>query len=176
MFWTVAGIVLVAIASFEVYRRAAYYRRIFSDEHFHEVYSTFLDLLRAQGLGRPHEEPNTTPSTALTSAGLVLGVTYRAAGDDPVLHVSLSQQRRPTLGAVANRFAVFLLCMLNRNKLGLHPFFTSSGVHHLVFTGELANLALNDFPAAFAAYRSGSRPLPFVLEALEPTEGETRRR
>ena len=176
MFWIIAGIVLVATASFVLYGRAVYYRRIFSDEHFHEVYSTFVDLLRAQSLGTPHEGPTTTPSTALTSAGLVLGVTYRAAGDDPVLHVSLSQQGRPTLGAVANRFAVFLLCMLNRNKLGLHPFFTRSGVHHLVFTGELADLALNDFSAAFEAYRATYQPLPFVLQTLEPPEDEAQRR
>jgi len=174
MIWIIAGAVLVAVASFVLYGRAGYYRRIFSEEHFHEVHSTFLDLLQTQSQGAAHQG-STAPSSALTSAGLVLGVTYRAAGDDPMLHVSLSQQARPTTGAVANRFAFFLLCVLSRNRLRLDPFFTASGVHHLVFAGKLAELALNDFPVAFAAYHSGYRPLPFVLQALEPTEDEAQR-
>lgn len=172
MLWIIAGVVLVAALAFVFYGRAGYYRRIFSDEHFQEVYSTFVDLLRAQRpSGLPADSP-AAPSTALTSAGLVLGVTYRAAGDDPVLHISLSQQEPPTTRALANRFAFFLLCVLDRNKLGLNPFFTDSGVHHLVFTGQLTELTLNDFSVAFEAYRSSFQPLPFVLHTLEPAEGE----
>jgi len=166
MLWIIAGLVVVAAAAFVLYGGAAYYRRIFADEHFREVHSTFLDLVRAQGSGGSQGDPPEAPSTALTSAGLVLSVTYRKAGDDPVLHVSLSQQGRPTTNAVANRFAFFIVCMLNRNKLGLHPFFTGSRVHHLVFTGQLADLAINDFSVAFEAYRSTFQPLPFVLHTL----------
>jgi hypothetical protein len=88
-----------------------------------------------------------------------------------VLHVSLSQQARPTTAAVANRFSFFLLSALNANKLSLDLFFTSSGVHHLVFRGALAPLVVNDFVTSFDIYRSTYRPLPFALRVLDTADG-----
>ena len=166
----IVGLIAVVSGAVLLYRRGAYYGRIFAPAHFWEVYSTFMGLIEAEREAQRSGDQLPRPSRAVTSAGLVLGVTYRSDGDDPVLHISLSQQGRATTGAVANRFGFFLLSAVNGNKLSLDPFFTGSGVHHLVFKGALAPLAVNDFDTTFDAYRSSYRPLAFALRAFDHPE------
>jgi hypothetical protein len=171
MTWLIIGSIAILGVVGLLYSRGAYYRAIFATEHFREVHATLGKLIQAESEASPSEEEPARPGGALTSAGLVLGVTYRSGGHDPVLHVSLSQQARPTTAAVANRFSFFLLSALNANKLSLDLFFTSSGVHHLVFRGALAPLVVNDFVTSFDIYRSTYRPLPFALRVLDTADG-----
>lgn len=152
--WSILGIVAaLALAGF-VAQRAKYYRRLFSDAHFREVYDAFVLSL---GSGRAF----------VTSAGLTVAVTRTESGDRRVLHVSLSQTSGYTTYSVAGRFGFFLVAILNRNKMDLDPFFTRSGVRHLVFAYPAAPLEINDFDNVIQQYRRGYRPLPYTLRAIE---------
>jgi hypothetical protein len=152
--WSILGIVAALVLAGFVAQRAKYHRRLFSDAHFREVYDAFVPAL---GSGRAF----------VTSAGLTVAVTRTEADDRRILHVSLSQASGYTTYAVAGRFGFFLVAILNRNKMDLDPFFTRSGVRHLVFTSPAAPLEINDFDNVIQQYRRGYRPLPYTLRAIE---------
>src|SRR5262245_59560853 len=101
MYWAIPAILVAVVVVAFLYGRAAYYRRIFSPAHFEEVHSTLLDLLHRTRASAPSTgEGPAEPSGAVTSAGLVLGVSHQISGDSQVLHISLSQHRHPTTAAV----------------------------------------------------------------------------
>lgn len=152
--WAIPGIV-VALAVAGLVRRAKYYGRLFSDAHFREVYDGFVPALGPGG-------------AFVTSAGLAVAVTRTEVDGRRILHVSLSQASGYTTSAVAGRFGFFLVAILNRNKMNLDPFFTRSGVRHLIFASPAAApLEINDFDSVIQHYRSGYRPLPYALRAIE---------
>jgi hypothetical protein len=153
--WTIVGIVVALAVTGHVARRARYYRRLFSEAHFREVYDGFVPAL---GPGRAF----------VTSAGLAVVVTSTEVDDRRVVHVSLSQPSGYTTSSVAGRFGFFLITILNRNKMDLDPFFTRSRVHHLVFASPAAApLEINDFDSVMEHYRRDYRPVPYAPHAIE---------
>src|SRR3954464_2347180 len=96
------GVAALGATAFFV-RRARYYRRIFSDAHFRELYDAFVPLVRSGG-------------TFVTSAGIAIAVSRTEANAPQTLHVSLSQTSGYTTSAVAGRFGFFVVAILDRNK------------------------------------------------------------
>ena len=152
--WAIVGVVVALAVAGHVARRAKYYGRLFSDAHFREVYDEFVPALGAE-------------HAFVTSAGLAIAVTRTEVDDRRVVHVSLSQASGYTTSSVAGRFGFFLVAILNRNKMDLDPFFTRTGVHHLVFASPAATpVEINDFDTVMQDYRRNYRPLPYTLHAI----------
>jgi hypothetical protein len=166
----VAGVVVVVVGIRDIMQR---YRKLFSDAHFQEVHARFVHAIEAVEAARASADTAEPSDAFMTSAQLAIVVTGHAADGRQVLHVSLSQRPGPTTGAAANRFAFFLLTILNRNKLQLNPFRTPSTVHHLVFTWDGGPLKLNDYATVMDHYRTHYQPLPFQVQAIADGGSQT---
>ena len=154
MSWVI-GTLILCLLVWVVARKHAYYRKMFSPEHLAEIYETFAALLAAV-----QADPGAEPAR-VTSAGLALAVSVASAGDERILHVSLSQHERATTSAVANRMGGLLLIALSGNKMSLDPFVTDTRVHHLHFTHTLPVVKLKPFDEVIEGWRAGFPPIPF---------------
>lgn len=163
MLWILLGLLAAGIAVLVVgiRRMAQRYRKLFSDAHFEEVYARIARAIATVEAARASPEPSDASDAFLTSAQVAFVVTGHRADGRHVLHVSLSQRDGPTTHAVADRFAFFLVAILDRNQLELTPFVTPSLVRHLVFRWGGSPLALADFGTAMEQLRTRYRPLPF---------------
>ena len=57
--------------------------------------------------------------------------------------------------------------MLRENKADLMPFFTESGVHHLVFCFRSRDLIVQGFDVAHSLYLDEYKPIPFEYQEIE---------
>lgn len=159
-------IVAVALIGFAIHRSGRYYRRLFSDESYREFFDGITHALEVAQSKAPGAAPAVEDRTAFqTASGLAVGVS--ASDDDGGglnVHVSLSQVGRPTTHAACSHFGFLVVNMLSQNRATLTPFFTDSGVHHLVFHFESRNLLVRSFDEVVAAHRDAFSPIPFRHE------------
>jgi hypothetical protein len=170
MTWTMLGLAIGAAlaVAVPVARLASRYRRMFSDAHFQEVHDRFVRAIHTvEAAWRESAGDPAAKDAFVTSAQLAIVVTTSLTNGRRVLHVSLSQTSGMTTAAVASRFGFFLVTALNRNKMQLDPFVTSSGVRHLVFAWDGTPLAINDLGHVMEHYRTGYQPLPFRSASIE---------
>ena len=159
---TLAVMTLVIIVIAALYaRERAYYRTLLSTKHLREVYDRFVIMLPC--VQKPTaSEASWEPVGFITSAGLVLAVTSRSREGQRAVHVSISQQGRPTTTAVAKRFAFFVLCVVNRGEFVFDAYETESRVHHLVITSTNP-VQPNTFEIAAAMYLSRQNDIPLTF-------------
>ena len=166
--------VLIVLVALYVTLRGRYYARLFSAESFREFHSALSKAVDVAQHKPPDQRPSTADGTGfVTGPGLAVCVTC-SKGDDGIqtLHISLSQAR-PVTRAVCSRFGFFALVMLGDAKGELTPYFTASGVHHLVFRLQAATIPLQDFESSLARYLTDYKPIPFRYEKLQRTRGSS---
>jgi hypothetical protein len=160
----VAGVVVVLILY--VAYRGRYYRAVFSEENFREFHEKLSAAISQAQRKSPGEPPSPNDGTGFTTrAGLAVGVTWKCQEGVQAVHLSLSQVGQVTTRAVCSRFGFFTIVMFEDLKAELSPFYTNSGVHHLLFRFPAGmNLLLRNFDATFARYSNDYRPIPFRHE------------
>jgi len=169
MWIAIVSIVLIALVVWYVVSRGRYYNRIFSGESFREFHGALSRAVAAAQRKQPDEPPSVDDGTGfVTSAGLAVGVTCGKGGTGiQILHISLSQAGQVTTHALCSRFGFFVAAMLGDMKGELTPYYTDSGVHHLVFRFEAPALRLQDFDSSYARYSSDYKPVPFRHEKMK---------
>jgi len=163
----IGGLVVVIILY--VASRSRYYGRLYSIENFREFYQKLsAAIVTAQCKGQvPSPSPN-DGTGFVTTAGLGVAVTCRKSDEsNQMVHVSLSQPGQATTHALCARFAFFVVAMFGGIKGELTPYYTDSGVHHLVFRFQTAILQLQDFDTTYARYVSDFKPIPFRHEKIK---------
>ena len=158
----IAIIVVLAVAVFGL--GGAYYGHLFSEAHFREFHASLARAIHAATA-----TPDNPESAAfITGGGVKTAVTFsRRDEGGHTLHISLSQSERATTHSFGMRFAFFVVAMLQGNGAELTPFFTSTGVRHLSFDVASPTVAIQDFDAAHARYRSSYEPIPFEYRDIE---------
>lgn len=159
-------IVAVGLIGFVIHQSGRYYRRLFSDESYREFFGGLTHALDVARSKAPGAAPALGDRTAFqTASGLAVGVS---ASDDEggglSVHVSLSQVGRPTTHAACSHFGFLVVNMLDQNRATLTPFFTDSGVHHLLFQFESRDLLIRPFDEVVAVHRDAFSPIPFRHE------------
>jgi len=169
MSWIIFVLVIAVVAAIAARAlfTSAYYRRMFAPAHLQEFYQGFIATLDAAQSATTVEEDQ-LPAHVVTSAGLALAITASRANGHRVIHLSLSQQGRPTTSAVASRFGFLILCALDNNGLTCDAFRTESRAHHLVFTGKDAPLVIDAFDAVMVSYQTSYSPVPFRFQGAPP--------
>jgi len=169
MSWIILVFVIAVVAAIAAgaLSTGAYYRRMFAPVHLQEFYDGFIATLDAAQSATTVEEDQ-LPAHVVTSAGMALAITATRANGLREIHVSLSQQGRPTTSAVASRFGFLVLRALDNNGLTCDAFRTESRVHHLAFTGKDAPLVINTFDAVMVSYQTSYSPVPFRFQGAPP--------
>jgi hypothetical protein len=165
--WTIAllgGVVIVLISY--VALRSRYYRTVFSEGNFREFHQKLAAAISRAMCKPSHDQPSPNDGTGFaTRAGLAVAVTCNSQDGRQTLHVSLSQIGQITTHAVCSRFGFFTTVMFESLNVELSPYYTDSGVHHLVFRfPTFPSLQFHDFDTAFARYLKDYKPLPFRHE------------
>jgi len=160
--------VVVALVGAFIASRARYYGRMFSESNFrafHEALSRAVEVFKGKGAdGQPSPEDG---SAFVTDAGLAIGVTFSTDENGfQALHISMSQPGRQTTHSVCSRFGFFAVAMLGGKKAELIPYFTESGVHHLVFRFQSRDVRVDGFDNAHAMYRDEYKPIPFEYRKI----------
>jgi hypothetical protein len=166
----IAAVILVLIlVAWYVASSGGYYKRLFSRESFREFHGGLSRAIAAAQRMQPGELPSVDGGTAfVTSSGLAIGVTcYKEDTAIQTLHISLSQAGQLTTHAACSRFGFFVTAMLGDMKGELIPYYTDSGVHHLVFRFQAPALRLEDFDSSYARYSSDYKPVPFRHEKMK---------
>jgi hypothetical protein len=164
----IAVSIVVVLLALYVASRGRYYSRIFSEGSFREFHDALARAIEAaQGKG-PEQPPSPDDGTGfVTSAGIAAGVTCTRERDGTqILHISLSQAGQITTHALCSRFGFFATTLLGNVKGSLTPYFTDSGVHHLVFRFSTAITQLEGFDSCYARYVKEYKPIPFRHEKL----------
>jgi hypothetical protein len=152
-----AGVILLFLRG-----RAAYYGKIFSDDHYVEVGNWLHSMLK---LG-PVSELDLGNNTAFqSSAGC--GFTFtREVGERDTIHIAISQVGNPTTHAVCNRLAFLILQILKENKAEADFYYTESSVHHLLFSKDVGGEWLtNEIDTVLVAMQS-NHTIPFRFEPM----------
>ncbi len=150
---------MVMIAALAISRKR-YYSALFHESTFQRFYESMSKAVMASIQMR--SAPSIDSGTAFVlPEGIAASVTFDKEDGHFQLHISLSQSDRRTTHAVASRFGYFVLAMLNKNRAKLSPFFTASGVHHLIFALDTADIVLNRFDESYSDYNHHYRPIPF---------------
>lgn len=160
---------LVVLVALYVACRGRYYTRLFSARSFREFHRGLSRAIEAAQRKAPDQPPSRDDGTAfVTDSGLAVAVTS-SKGDDgnQALHISLSQPGQVTTHALCSRFGFFAVAMFEDVKGELTPYYTDSGVHHLVFRLQTPTVHLQNFDLCFARYLSNYKPVPFRHEKLE---------
>jgi hypothetical protein len=162
------GLILAIITSFVIFR-GRYYRGLFSAESFREFHQGLSKGITAATSKAPNQTPSPDDATAfVTSFGLAAGVTSNIGEDGrQTLHISMSQPGQITTHTVCSRFGFFTIVMFGGLKAELSPYYTESGVHHLVFRFETVVTSVLDFDAAYARYLKDYRAVPFQQTKLK---------
>ena len=168
--WIAIGCVALLLAVVGVYivSLSRYYGRMFSEANFRAFHSGLSTAVKTAQEKGEDADPSLDDGTAfVTDAGLAVGATWNGYEDGAhTLHISMSQPGGNTTHAACSRFGFFALAMLQDNKAELTPFFTESGVHHLVFRFQSQDLKILDFKASDSAYRAEYKAIPFKYEKL----------
>jgi len=158
-------VLVVAVIWWHVVAGNRYYKKLYSEAHFREVYDSFVQMVK-----RAEEKCGKGPADEqrehyVTSAGLVVVVTVDPMGSGKELHVSMSQRGTVTLHAVSEYFGGFFLNILSPNKIIFTPFFTESQVHHLVFryNGELM---FETFEEAYRQTNENPKRIPYEFHPM----------
>lgn len=172
--WIAVGVIAccVTLVGFWVFRRGQYYDELFSEESYASFHSGLLRAIAAVREADPDSEPSVDNNTAfVVSPGLAVGVTYSTSSDGgQALHVSMSQTDRPTTHAACSRFGYFAVVMLNKNTARLFPYFTQSGVHHLVFEFDKGvELQVQPLDETMKSYEEDYKPIPFKPMQVMPS-------
>ncbi|KPK87704.1 hypothetical protein AMJ80_11820 [bacterium SM23_31] len=129
----VIGIIVFVIVIVLIYvtSKSRYYGKIFSPEHYDEIFewATFVLLMH------PVKESSFEDGSAiLTKAKIALA--YTSGVDDGIrtIHFSISQGGGYTTQAVGNRMIFLLIRLLHKNQCQANFFQTESTVHHAVFS------------------------------------------
>ena len=104
-----------------------YYKRIFSEEHKRKVYDWFIENIQIK-------EVNHEGIQLLTDEGLGFVMTKELIDDEYQVHVSLSEVRGYTTGAVSESFGGLLVYSLSNNQMEINPYMTQTGVRHIIFS------------------------------------------
>jgi len=172
--WTLVVIGgLIAVVALYVVSRGRYYGRLFSVasfREFHEKLSAAIAAAQRKGQDQP---PSTNDGTAfVTTSGLGVAVTCSKRVDgNQTVHISLSQPGQTTTHALCSRFAFFSVAMFEGMKSDLSPYYTDSGIHHLVFRFQTLISQLQDFDVTYARYLSDYKPIPFRHEKMKSEQG-----
>jgi hypothetical protein len=164
---TVVAIGLGLLVILYVVRRIRFYRRQLSEASFrafHDGLSRALQAAKVKAEGPPSVEDG---SAFVTEAGIAGAVTLSTDEQGcHLLHISLSQPGGIITRAVACHVGFLVVATLEGNTCELSPYFTGSGVHHLVFRLPSRDVIARPFAESYSAYLSGYRPVPYVYEPL----------
>ncbi len=146
----------------------AYYKELFAEESLREFHTSLSRAIEAELCRDP---PRTLSDTAedmpqfVTRAGLVVVVSCDRVDDgNLMMHLSMSQRGRRTTSAGCSRFGFFALAMFSKTKMNVIPYFTRTGVRHLVVFFGVPSVQLEDFDSTFLEYRSNYQPIPFRFD------------
>ena len=165
----VVAALVVMVAGAYIVSRSRYYGRMFSEANFRAFHSGLSHAIKiAKGKGADSKPSLDDGSAFVTDAGLAVGITCATDEDgSQTIHISMSQPGWHTTHGVCSRFGFFAVAMLRENKAELVPFFTESGVHHLVFRCQSQHLKVQDFDDAHSVYLAEYRPIPFEYQKIE---------
>jgi len=160
---------LIVVVALCVASRGRYYGRLFSVDNFREFHGALSRAVAAAQSKQPNEPPSPDDGTGfVTSSGLAVAVSYSKADTGiQTLHISLSQAGQVTTHALCSRFGFFVATMLSHIRSELTPYYTDSGVHHLVFRFQATALRLQDFDSSYARYAGDYKPIPFRHEKMK---------
>jgi hypothetical protein len=172
--WTLVVIGgLILIVGFFVLSRGRYYGRLFSVDSFREFHGTLSKAFAVAQGKQPNEPASINDGTGfMTSSGLAVGVSCsKESTGTQKLHVSLSQPGNITTHELCSRFGFFVVAMLGDARGEFTPFYTDSGVHHLVFRFQAPVMRLQDFDSSYAQYLSSYKPIAFRHEKMKSEQG-----
>jgi len=163
----IVGLIVLAVGAYIVPRHR-YYGRMFSEANFrafHSGLSRAVDVAQEKSAGNP---PNVEDGSAfMTDAGLAVGVTAPTGeSGQHALHISMSQPGARTTHAVCSRFGFFAVAMLGGEKVEITPYFTESGVHHLVIRSHPREASVLAFDEAHSVYLNKYRAIPFEYQEI----------
>jgi len=166
----VLGGLIWVVALFVAYR-VRYCKRLVSAESFREFHRGLSRAIETAQRKAPDQPPSGDDGTAfVTLSGLTVVVTFENDEGNQTIHISLSQAGQVTSHTVCSRFAFFAAAMFGDVKLELTPYYTDSGVHHLVFGLRGPAVHLQDFDSTYPRYAKNYRPMLFRHERLESKE------
>ena len=163
---------LIVVVALFVVSNFRYYKRLFSAESFREFHRGLSMAIETARRKAPDQPPSGGDGTVfVTRSGLAVAVTFENGDEgNQTIHISLSQAGRVTTDSVCSRFAFFAVAMFGGVKLELTPYYTDSGVHHLVFRLRGPAVHLKDFDSTYARFAEDYKPIPFRHEKLESKE------
>jgi hypothetical protein len=170
--WIAAVIaVLIVLAVLYMASRSRYYARLFSAESFREFHGGLSKGIEIAQRKNPDEPPSLDDGTAfVTGPGLAVAVTCTRHNGFDELHISLSQAGQVTTHALCSRFSFFAAIIVGDTKGELTPYYTESGVHHLVFRNCTPSIPLRNFDSTYARYLSDYTPVPFRCEKINDAQ------
>lgn len=165
-----ATLTVMAVAGYSV-SRGRCCKQMFSKANFQSFHKRLSDALEVAKRKENRSRPSVVDGSAfVTGAGLAIGVSFSCSeSGNQALHISMSQPGEQTTHAVCSRFGFFASAMLRENQAELTPFFTESGVHHLMFRFRSPDVSVQEFNEAYSAYASGYKPVPFVYQKIGRT-------
>lgn len=170
VFAILAVLVVVVVGGYFAWL-SRYYKRMNSEENFREFHSRLSQAVGVADSRNAVDQPSLEDGTAfLTKAGLAVCVTFGTDDDGfERLHVSMSQPGDRTTQSVSSRFGFFATAMFGENKADLMPYFTESGIHHLVFffRRHIRDLTIRQFDEAYSVYLAEYTPIPFEFQPVE---------
>jgi len=158
MIFVVAGVIILFLRG-----NSAYYRKIFSDDHYTETGNWLISVLKLGPVG----EPNVANSTAFQSTAGCAFTFTREVGERDTIHIAISQIGNPTTHAVCDRLAFLILQVLKRNKAEADFYYTASSIHHLVFVKDTGGEWLTNEIGQVVADMKSHQRLPFRFQAEE---------
>jgi hypothetical protein len=160
---------LISVVALLVVSKFRYCKRLFSTESFREFHRELSNAIETAQRKAPDQPPSGDDGTAfVTHSGLAVAVTAEnGAEGNQTIHISLSQAGRVTTHSVCSRFAFFAVAMFRGVNLELVPYYTDSGVHHLLFRLRGPAVHLQDFDSTYPRWAKDYRPIPFRHEKLE---------
>ena len=146
------GLFLVlALYSFVI--RGRHFKRLFSADHFKEVYDKTTKALidTKMQLGDTFD-PSRHEVAFTSTAGLNIMISDNIENGISQLHISVSDSFSPTTHAVGSRYCTFIAMILSDNAMDIYPFYTQTRVHHLAISHNINRLILRTFDDVYAQY------------------------